>query len=144
MSRYLIVAYQTAGGAALRAAIEELARNDRSAEFVLLVPATHAEHLVVWTEGESRAVAEERAEKAAGRLREVGVSLIETIIGPADPLVAVANELSRGDGYEAIVVSTFPPGISRWLRRDLPTQLEKETGLRIIHVVVAPEDGSGS
>lgn len=139
MSRHLIVAYQTAGGGALRDAIGALADRDPESEFTLLVPATHTRHLFTWTEGESRAIAKEKAELAASHLRSAGVRLTRVRVGDPDPFRAVSRELSDHPGYETIVVSTFPAGISRWLRTDLPRRLEKQTGLRVIHVVVEPE-----
>lgn len=140
MSTYLIVAYQTAGGRPLLDAIRDVMRRDRDAEFRLLVPATRTQHLFTWTEGESNAVAQETADKAAARLSESGVPVSGVILGNPDPFVAVTNELNAHPDYEHLVVSTFPPGISRWLRRDLPTLLEKKTGLPVTHVIVQPEE----
>lgn len=139
MSKYLIVAYQTAGGQALRDAVQGLIQDDPEAEFSLLVPATHTQHLFTWTEGESTAVARERADLAALQLRAAGLRLSGVRVGPADPFVAVSTELADHPDYHAIIVSTFPPGISRWLRLDLPSRLEKEFEIPIIHVVVEPE-----
>jgi hypothetical protein len=144
MSTYLIVAYQTAGGRPLRDAIDGVTRQDPEADFKLLVPATRIEHLFTWTEGESNAVATKRAEKVAERLRQSGVRLTDVIVGDPDPFVAVSNELDRRPDYAAILVSTFPVGISRWLGIDLPSRLEKDTGLPVIHVIVDPEDSSST
>lgn len=140
MSRYLIVAYQTAGGRPLRDAIDELASEDPDAEFTLLVPATRTQHLFTWTEGESNAIAQQRADTAADQLKQAGVRLTDVRVEDPDPFVAVSNELRDHPDYDTIVVSTFPPGISRWLKLDLPTRLDKQTGLPVIHVVVQPEE----
>jgi hypothetical protein len=142
MSTYLIVAYQTAGGRPLRDAIDEVTRRDQEADFNLLVPATRTQHLFTWTEGESNAVASKTAEEVADRLRQSGVRLTDVMVENPDPFVAVSNELARGPDYAAILVSTFPVGISRWLGIDLPSRLEKDTGLPVIHVVVPPEETS--
>jgi len=139
MSVYLIVAYQTAGGRPLRDAIEGVMGRDAGAEFRLLVPATRTQNLFTWTEGESHAVAEATAEAAANRLTSSGVKLNGVTVGDPDPLVAVTDELSSNPDCEEIIVSTFPPGISRWLRLDLPSRLEKVTGLPVTHVVVEPD-----
>ncbi len=140
MSSYLIVAYQTAGGGPLRDAIDELMGQDPEAEFMLLVPATRTQHLFTWTEGESNAIARKRAETAAGKLRDAGIRLTDVRVGDPDPFLAASNEISNRPDYDTIIVSTFPPGVSRWLRLDLPTRLEKKFGLPVLHVVVAPED----
>lgn len=141
MSHYLIVSYQTAGGQPLRDVIHDVTQEDPEATFRLLVPATRTQHLFTWTEGESNSVAQERAEAAAARLTDSGVPLVGVTVGDADPFVAVTNELSAHPDCGAIIVSTFPPGVSRWLRLDLPTRLEKRTGLPVTHVVVEPEGG---
>lgn len=139
MSTYMIVAYQTVGGAPLRHAIDDVIRRDPAAEFTLLVPATRTQHLFTWTEGEAIAVAQSKADAAAERLTESGVPLTGVKVGDPDPLVAVEHELRANSGIEAIIVSTFPPGLSRWLRADLPRKLEKRTGLPVTHVVVGPD-----
>ena len=46
-------------------------------------------------------------------------------IGKYDPLVAVEDEL-RGADYDGVVISTLPPGVSRWLRLDLPARVSDE------------------
>lgn len=140
MSTHLIVAYQTAGGSPLRDAIEEIMARDPDCQFRLLVPATRTQHLFTWTEGESNAVAEAKAEAAANRLIESGVPLEGVTVGDPDPVVAVTSELTANPDCESILVSTFPPGFSRWLRLDLPTRLEKMTGLPTTHVIVEPDE----
>jgi hypothetical protein len=140
MSSYLIVAYQTAGGRPLRDAIEEIARRDSGATFTLLVPATRAQNLFTWTEGESTAVATETANRVAERLRASQIVVTDVTVGDPDPFVAAQKALDTDRDYAAILVSTFPVGLSRWLRMDLPRRLEKSTRLPVIHVVVDPEE----
>lgn len=137
--KYLIVAHQTAGGTALREEVERRSRLHPAAEFALLVPATRIQHLFTWTEGESAAVARARAQEAAHLLRESGVRLKEERVGDPDPFVAVARELRENPDYDGIILSTFPPGISRWLRLDLPSRLERQLQVPVTHVVVEPE-----
>ncbi|MGY1622082.1 hypothetical protein ACI789_07810 [Geodermatophilus sp. SYSU D00965] len=38
---------------------------------------------------------------------------------------------------DAVIVSTLPLGLSRWLRRDLPGRLERAARLPVEHVVEA-------
>lgn len=140
MSTHLIVAYQTAGGLPLREAIRGVIEQQSDVEFKLLVPATRTQHLFTWTEGESNAVAQKTADAVAERLTSSGIPLVGVTVGVADPYIAVTTELDTHPDCEAIIVSTFPPGVSRWLRLDLPTRLEKRTGLPITHVVVTPEE----
>lgn len=142
MPTFLIVAYQTAGGRALRERIEEVKLQNTGAEFRLLVPATRTQHLYTWTAGESEAVARATAERVAEELRSSGVPLTDVFVGHPDPLVAVSDELAVRPDIDGLIVSTFPPGVSRWLRLDLPSRLEKSTGLPVIHVIVEPEEST--
>ena len=43
-------------------------------------------------------------------------------IGSRDPIEAVQDAL-RGHPCDEIILSTLPPGISRWLGQDVPTRL---------------------
>lgn len=140
MPTFLIVAYQTAGGRALRKVLDDVTLQNSGAEFRLLVPATRTQHLFTWTAGESEAVARTTAETVAEHLRSSGVPLRDVFVGDPDPVLAVSDELAVRPDIDGIIVSTFPPGRSRWLRLDLPTKLEKSTQLPVIHVIVEPEE----
>jgi hypothetical protein len=136
MARYLIVAHQTAGSPELLERVKQLAAADPAAEFTLLVPATPTDHLLHnWEEGEARQLARRRAEEATRRLSEGGVNVVAARIGAHSPLEAVGDELLARPGYDRIVLSTFPPGISRWLRGNLPAVLQRRTRLPVDHVV---------
>jgi hypothetical protein len=138
MARHLIVAHQTAASRELIERVRELATSDPNAEFVLLVPATPTSHLLTWEEGEARQLAAQRARDASEALREVGVEVVAARVGSHSPLEAVGDELQANPGYASIVLSTFPPGLSRWLKGDLPNQLRRRYRLPIEHVVAAP------
>jgi hypothetical protein len=137
MGRYLLVAHQTAESAELRSQVAELLHEDPAAEFVLLVPATPI-GLLEAVGGEGRTaieVAGLRARHARSLLEEVGARVTAARIGNYDPLVAVHEEL-RGGNYDAAVISTLPPGVSRWLRLDLPARVSRRfPQIRVIHVV---------
>lgn len=142
MARYLIVAYQTAGSPELAERVRSLVAGDPEAEFTLLVPATPASHLHTWEEGEARQLAMRRGSQAAEALAAGGARIAAVRVGSHAPLDAVSDELYWHGGYAAIVVSTFPPGISRWLKGELPNQLRRRTRLPVHHVVAAPS-GAG-
>jgi hypothetical protein len=146
MSCYLLVAHQTAESEELLAAARDLARQDPQAEFVLLVPATPVGSLLVWEEGETAQVAKRRASSARGRLEALGLRVVDARIGDQDPVAAVGDELRDGRRYDAIVVSTLPPGMSRWLKLDVVSRLRRSLpGHRLIHVEAAvPTAHSGS
>jgi hypothetical protein len=138
MARHLIVAHQTAASPELVDRVRQLAERDPQAEFVLLVPATPTSHLLTWEEGEARQLAGRRAREASAALRAAGVEVVDARVGSHSPLEAVGDELRAEPGYAGIVLSTFPPGLSRWLKGDLPNQLRRRYRLPVEHVVAAP------
>jgi LmbE family N-acetylglucosaminyl deacetylase len=142
MARHLIVAHQTAGSPELVDRVRQLAERDPEAEFVLLVPATPTSHLLTWEEGEARQLAGLRAREASEALRAAGVEVVAARVGSHSPLEAVGDELRAEPGYAGIVLSTFPPGLSRWLKGDLPNQLRRRYRLPVEHVVAAPTHAS--
>lgn len=136
MARYLLVAHQTAAREELLAATKELAAHDSSAEFTLLVPATPVGDLLLWEEGETKDVAHRRAESAAATLRRNGMNVVAVRVGDADPVLAVDDDFLAGNRYDTIVVSTLPSGISRWIKMDVVSRLQrKRPNLPVIHVV---------
>ena len=137
-ARHLVVAHRTADSAELLQRLRELARDDAATEFVLLVPATPASYLEEFAEGRVRpatAIAAERARRLRVRMLEHGLNIAAARVGDWDPVEAVAEEL-RNTSYSSIVLSTLPPGISRWLRMDVPARLARRfPHVRVIHVV---------
>ena len=138
MSQYLVVAHQTATSPELLQRLTEIAADDPQAGFTLLVPATPVVQLFVPYVGreESREIAEKRAGEAKALFESKGLNVVRTTVGDSSPLRAVAEELERlPHDYDLIVLSTLPPGISRWLRLDVPTQAERKFNVPVIHVV---------
>src|SRR5262249_41643386 len=134
MSKYLIVAHQTALSPELQRKVSTLIAQDPAAEFGVLVPELPGVPLT-W-EGETVDVAGQRAEAAKAVLEEkVGARVFRTAVGAADPLQAIAEELRAYSGYDTLVISTLPPGISRWLKLDLVHRAARKFGLRVLHVV---------
>ena len=133
MSRLLAVAYQTADSEEFVTAIAAATQADPANEVFLLVPATPVTHLAVWTEGESRAVAAEKAKKARARLEQDGVEVSEVRIGDPDPFQAVMNVLAT-ESFDSMIVSTFAPGLSRWLKGDLISRLQQAAGIPVTHI----------
>jgi GABA permease len=134
VTRFLAVAHQTAEAREFVDAIRTAADRDTATEFVLLVPATPVRHLASWTQGESRAVAAERARTTRRRLEDLGVRVIDARVGDSDPYQAIMDALAT-DQFDQVIVSTFPPGISRWLGADLINRLQRSIGVPVTHVV---------
>src|SRR5499427_4142880 len=134
MSKYLVVTHQTALSPDLQRKVSALVAEDPASEFAVLVPEAPGSP-TTW-EGETVDVAGHRAEAAKTALEEkAGARVTRTAIGASDPLQAIADELLAHPGYDTLVISTFPPGISRWLKWDLVHRAERKFGRRVIHVV---------
>jgi len=131
--RLLAVAHQTAEASEFLDTVRALALRDR-AQVVLLVPATPVNHLAGWTRGESRAIAKDRAEKARVLLIEAGVDVVDARVGDADPYQAIIDALADEE-FDHVVVSTFPPGASRWLGANLIDRLGRSIDVPVTHVV---------
>ena len=61
-------------------------------------------------------------------------------VGDEHPVQAIADVFGRGEEFDGIVLSTLPPGISRWLKLDLIHRVESAFGLPVVHVIGARED----
>jgi hypothetical protein len=134
MSRYLVVAHQTALSSALHRKVSALVAEDHAAEFAVLVPEAPGPPLT-W-EGETVDVARQRAEAAGTLLEEKAQARVVRIaVGAPEPLQAITDELRAQPGYDTLVICTLPPGVSRWLKLDLVHRAERRFGLRVIHVV---------
>jgi hypothetical protein len=81
---------------------------------------------------------EEEAQAAKAALEAQGIPIAQAKAGDISPLLALEEELLAHPGaYQAIVLATLPPGISRWLRLDVHTQAER-FGLPVVHVIAHP------
>jgi hypothetical protein len=113
--RVLVVAHRTAATPRLIEAVRERARRG-PCEFTLLVPRGY------WdpdTEASSLIL-----ELALPLLEEAAGTPITGIVGASDPFVAVREALAEGD-FQEVVISTLPERVSHWLRRDLPSRVER-------------------
>jgi hypothetical protein len=137
MRRYLVVANQTLGGSHLIDKVRETIAAG-PCTFHVLVPATAPGHFATWTEGEALAVAQERLDTALTRFKELGAEAAGEV-GDPDPLQAIADAL-RERPFDEIILSTLPPGASRWLRQDLPHRVERSFSVPVTHVVAEVEE----
>jgi GABA permease len=140
MRRVLIVANQTVGSEAL---LEQLrARGSREAcRLHVLVPATPPTEHLTWVEGEARAIAQRQLDGALLRFRGLGVEVTGEV-GDGNPLLAIDDVLRRGE-FDEIILSTFAPGISRWLRLDLPSRVASRSSIPVTHVIAVEEQLAG-
>lgn len=137
MTRFLVVAHQTADSPELSAVLRQAADRDPTATFVLLVPATPVQHIRGWTEGEAAAVAVEAGERARQLLESQGVKVEAIRVGDQDPVEAAADEWNEHPDYDRLILSTFAKGTSRWLRGKAVPRLKKRLPIPVTHVVSA-------
>ena len=136
MRRYLVIANQTIAERPLADAIgARLAAGP--CHFHFLVPATPMPGLT-WTDGEALQLARSRLGTATALLCALGASA-DGEVGDASPVVAAADALRRDGAYDEVVVSTLPPGASRWLKMDLPRRLQRMTRIPVHHVIASVE-----
>jgi hypothetical protein len=130
--RVLIVANQTLGGQHLLDAVGERMRQGPH-QFTLLVPAGAPPTLQnvndmaigagygTLTAEATFAAAHKRLEYGLASLRAAGATA-EGCVGVHDPVRAV-REMNERVRFDEIIVSTLPPGVSRWLHLDVPHRI---------------------
>jgi hypothetical protein len=117
VARVLIVANRTAATPALLAAVRE--RSERSpCEFSLLVPQLIAEE--AFGDEEAR----KTIELAVPLLEDACGGEVPAIIGTSDAMLAVERVLVH-EHFDEVIISTLPERVSHWLKRDLPTKVER-------------------
>ena len=122
----LVIANETVVGEPLLAKIRERAAAG-PASFLIMSPQSDP------TAGE-HPEAERRLKRALAQLRGEGIDVHGQVAHP-DPFSA-AMEAVHDERVDEIIVSTFEPLSSGWLRGHVVERLEKETGLPVEHVIV--------
>ncbi len=132
----MLVANQTIQSPELCDAALRLQADDENAELTLVVPATRVVRGLTWDEIETKAVARARLEAGVEFLRAAGCCVVDGYVGDEDPVLAIEDELRRRR-YAGIVVSTLPPGVSRWLKLDVVSRVKRRlpADRLVVHVV---------
>lgn len=136
MSAYLLVAHRTLVEDHLLDHVRSLCAAE-SCRFHLVVPVTHPrDH--AWSDGEVTAAARRRLDEGLAAFAAVGAEVTGEV-GDANPVYAVATALRRSaaDRWDGIIVSTLPPGLSRWLGLDAVSRIKREFDLPVTHLVAA-------
>lgn len=139
MRRILVIANQTLGGKHLERRARQLLL-EGPCQFHLLVPATPPPHRA-WTEGEALALARDRLNEALERFRALGAEVEGEVGNPGDesPMPAILAVLEREPDFDLILLSTLPPGTSRWLGMDLPHRVARRTDIPVEHIFAEAE-----
>jgi hypothetical protein len=128
----LVVAHQTAATPRLLEAVRERARRS-PATFHLVVPRMpHGMHKVVDPQDAGADEAQHVLDEALPKLSEAAGSEVTGSLGDSEPLMAIHDEINL-KGYDEIIISTLPLGISRWLKLDLVSKT-RALGLPVTHV----------
>jgi hypothetical protein len=125
----LVIANETVLGESLLRKIKERAGESR-ASFLIVSPQSDPSEA-------AHPEAERRLKRALAELRGAGIDAHGQVAHP-DPFSA-AMEAMREERVDEIIVSTFQPERSGWLRRDLVERLRSEAKVPVEHVVAAPE-----
>lgn len=131
--RILVVANQTACSDDLLEVIRARMR-EGPCQFTLLVPATPPAEHATWTEGDARALAKKRIDEATARFATAGADDVEGVVGDAHPVRAI-DDVMLDRRFDEIILSTLPPGVSRWLRLDLVRRVEQRFALPVTTVI---------
>jgi uncharacterized membrane protein len=133
--RILVVANQTAEG---RELLEEIANRCRGneCEVMLVCPGLVGSRAERWASDTDKGMdlARERMARSVAALRRVGVE-VRADVGDPDPNMAIEDAL-RVFPADEIVISTLPPGESRWLEHDVVDRTRREVDLPMTHVIV--------
>jgi hypothetical protein len=134
MRRYLVVANRTLGGQHLLDAVRDR-MHDGECTFHVVVPASHPSS--AWSEGQVNAMARERLDDALARFAEVGATATGEV-GDASPVRAIGDVLLR-QPIDEVILSTLPPGLSRWVRQDVVHRVQRNYEIPVVHIVAQPE-----
>ncbi len=116
-TRVLVVANRTAATPALLDVVRARA-NEGPCSFALLIPRLAGEAQLGEDEGRKT------LELAIPLLEEAAGAPVTGLIGPHDAFLAVERTLVR-EHFDEVVISTLPERVSHWLKRDLPTKVER-------------------
>jgi hypothetical protein len=126
----LVVANETVIGEALLERIRDRAARG-PASFLIISPQSDPSQA-------AHPAAERRLSRALFELRASGIDAHGQIAHP-DPYTAAMNAI-QDERTDEIIVSTFEPTESRWLRRDLIERLRTDTELPVEHVMIPAEE----
>lgn len=131
MRQYLIVANETLGEDKLLATVQRCIAAGGS-RFFIVAPATPSQDHLTWTEGEAQAQARQRLASALTHFDALGAT-VEGDVGDGSPMEAIRDAM-RARSLDEIILVTHAPGISRWLRQDLPRRVARAFGLPVTHI----------
>ena len=130
MRNVLVVANETVVGKPLIDRIRERAEKGRTS-FLIISPQSDPSR-------SAHPEAERRLRRTLSELRAAGVDAHGQIAHP-DPYTA-AMQAIEDERVDEVIVSTFEPSRSLWMRRDLVERLKNDAKVPVEHVAIAPEE----
>jgi hypothetical protein len=126
----LVIANETVVGEALLERIRERASRGQ-VSFLIISPQSDPTQ-------SAHPEAERRLRRALAELRAAGIDAHGQVAHP-DPYTA-AMQAIEDERIDEIIVSTFAPAESPWLRRNLVQRLHSDANVPVEHVVIAAEE----
>ncbi|HEU6446243.1 MAG TPA: hypothetical protein VFL61_14405 [Gaiellaceae bacterium] len=126
----LVVANETVVGKALIDRIRERAERG-PASFLIISPQSDPTQ-------SAHPEAERRLRRVLSELRAAGIDAHGQVAHP-DPYTA-AMQAIEDERTDEVIVSTFEPARSPWMRKNLVQRLHEDAKVPVEHVVIAPED----
>lgn len=130
MRNVLVVANETVVGRALIDRIRERAERG-PASFLIVSPQSDPSR-------SAHPEAERRLRRALSQLRGAGIDAHGQIAHP-DPYTAAMHAI-EDERVDEVIVSTFEPARSPWLRKNLVQRLHNDAKVPVEHVVISPEE----
>jgi hypothetical protein len=130
VTNVLVIANETVIGGALLERIRERAARG-PASFLIISPQSDPEQ-------GSHPEADRRLRRVIAELRAAGIDAHGQVAHP-DPYTA-AMQAIEDERVDEIIVSTFEPAESPWMRRDLIQRLHNDSNLPVEHVVIPAEE----
>ena len=130
MRNVLVVANETVVGRALIDRIRERAERG-PASFLIVSPQSDPSR-------SAHPEAERRLRRALSELRGAGIDAHGQIAHP-DPYTAAMHAI-EDERVDEVIVSTFEPARSPWLRKNLVQRLHNDAKVPVEHVVISPEE----
>ncbi len=126
----LVIANETVVGDALLDRIRERASRG-AASFLIISPQSDPTQ-------SAHPAAERRLRRALSELRAAGIDAHGQVAHP-DPYTA-AMQAIKDERVDEVIVSTFAPAQSPWLRRNLVQRLHNDAKIPVEHVVISAEE----
>ncbi len=126
----LVIANETVVGKALIDRIRERAERG-PASFLIISPQSDPKQ-------SAHPEAERRLRRALSELRAAGIDAHGQVSHP-DPYTAAMQAIDD-ERVDEVIVSTFEPARSPWMRRNLVQRLHNDAKVPVEHVVISPEE----